>query len=177
MAFRFGSFALAATIAAFALGGCSGSQGLIGQSAGGQAATEVPAGLPLTAMQEEMHSKHFYAGQCVHHGSRTKIAFKADGGAFGKFPGSFTTRGTISSVIYSSLSSGWSFSERFTIVSGSQTINGTIQGSGHHSFQWSPCNDFRNADLQYTFGTEKGRPAEVGIVYGKREHFKAILIF
>ncbi|MGA8575796.1 MAG: hypothetical protein WB609_08980 [Candidatus Cybelea sp.] len=158
------------------LAGCGGSQGAIGQSGGGRTPTGVPAVSPLTATQEEMYSKHFYAGQCVHNGSHTKLAFKAHGRASGKFPGSFTTHGTISCVVYSSQSSSWSFSERFTVTSGSQTVHGTIQGSGRHSFQWSPCNDFRNANLRYEIGSEKGR-AEVGIVYGNREHFKAILLF
>lgn len=168
---RYGLSVCAAAI----LAGCSGAQGPIGPSSGGQT-PGVAGALPLTAMQEEMYSKHFDAGQCLHDGSHTSLAFKARGGAHGKFPGSFTTRGTITSIIYSSQSSSWKFSERFTITSGTQTIKGTIQGSGRHSFQWSPCNDFRNADLRYAFGSEKGR-AEVGIVYGKREHFKAILLF
>lgn len=157
------------------LAGCGGPQGPIGPPAGGETPGSA-ASVPLTAMQEEMYSKHFDAGQCLHDGSHTTLAFKAEGGAHGTFPGSFRTRGTISSIIYSSQSSSWSFNERFTITSGSQTIKGTIQGNGRHSFQWSPCNDFRNADLRYAFGNKKGR-AELGIVYGQKEHFKAILLF
>lgn len=147
---------------------CVGSQGLIGQSAAGLATAGIPATVLLT--NENMYSSRVTAGQCVHHGSDTKIAFRAHGRARGAYPGSFKTHGTISAVANGSNSTTWNFSEKFMISSGSQTLSGTIEGGGTHSFEWSPCASFKNDNMKFTMGNTKGR-ASVHIIYGAKEHF------
>jgi hypothetical protein len=160
--------ALSICAATALLAGCATAQGLIGRPSAAPASVAVPA----VAQQETLNSPHPHAGPCVRDGSITKTTFRASGRASGWYAGSFTSHGTITASGNFTQGGTWSFTAKFKITSGGQTIPGEI----HQSRTWysDPCGNFGSDNMAFRMGSRSGR-ASAHVVYGSKEHFRAML--
>jgi hypothetical protein len=86
------------------------------------------------------------------HGSTT--SFSAHGNATGPYPGTFTASGSWA-VYPTRFRQQWTFSETFTIASGSSTISGTAGNLGFYGAPFS-CTVVENLTVPYTSGSVSG---------------------